>query len=120
MCRTGTRRGGTGHRGSGLTTDPACAAPEEGARSGEHRRAAEEARDGDWVGETRCEADEAERQERRGRKKGRQTERQCSENTNTLHIELHLPAMATATAIPPCWFDITYVKDAWCTELRVT
>ena len=47
--------------GSELMMDPACAAPEEGAESGEQaRRAAVEARDGDGVGETQRQAEEAE------------------------------------------------------------
>ena len=35
MCRTDTWRDGEGHGGSGLTTDPAEAAPKEGAEPGE-------------------------------------------------------------------------------------
>ena len=73
--------------------DPACAAPEGGAESGEQPgRAAEQARDGDRVEETQCLAEEAkwEKWEKR------QTDRQCTEST--LHLVLHLPQNATATA----------------------
>ena len=35
ICRTDTGHGGEEDGGSGLTTDPACVAPEEGAESGE-------------------------------------------------------------------------------------
>ena len=56
------------------------------------RRAAEQARDGDRVEETQCLAEEAkwEKWEKR------QTDRQCTEST--LHLVLHLPQNATATA----------------------
>ena len=59
------------------------------------RRAAEQARDGDVVGETRQTAEEAEWKKWENNAGERQT-KQCSENT--LHIVQHLPA--TATAIP--------------------
>ena len=56
------------------------------------RRAAEQARDGDRVEESHCQAEEAkwEKWEKR------QTDRQCTERT--LHLVLHLPQNATATA----------------------
>ena len=60
------------------------------------RRAAEQARDGDWVEEIQSSAEEAEG-EKWGRKK-REQGRNRREESNILHIVLHLPATATATA----------------------
>ena len=59
------------------------------------RRAAEQARDENGVGQAQREAGEAEEEKRRKKGRGNQT-RLCSENT--LHFVLHLPATATAAA----------------------
>ena len=69
MCRTDTCNGGETHGGFVLIMDHTCAAPEEGAESGEQPgKAAEEARCEDWVGETRGEMEkERERQKGEGR-----------------------------------------------------
>ena len=54
-----------------MVTDPTCAAPEDGAESGE---AAEQARDGDRVGETQCLAEEAKWEKWVRRQTDRQTD----------------------------------------------
>ena len=64
------------------------------------RRAAEQARDEDRAGEAQCIAEKAEGEKWERRQIDRQT-RPCSEST--LHLVLHLPqnATATATAVAP-------------------
>ena len=78
--------------------DPACAASEEGAESGEQpERAAVEARDGDWSERLNDKPRMAEGEKWKGEK-----ERDRPDNAvkNTLHIVLHLPAPAPAAAAP--------------------
>ena len=65
------------------------------------RQAAEQVRNGNWAGETREGAEEAERQKGEKRRREPQTERQTRHGSeNTLHIVFHLPEMATATTAP--------------------
>ena len=63
------------------------------------RHAAEQVRDGNWVGETREEAEEAEIQKGEKGRREPQTEIQTREGSeNTLHIVLRLPTATTAAA----------------------
>ena len=83
-----------------LTTGHTCAAPGDGAEPGEQPgKAAEQVRNGSWVGETREGAEEAERQKGEEGRREPQTERQTGQGSekNTLHIVFHFPEMATAT-----------------------
>ena len=79
MCRTDTCNGGETHGGFVLIMDHTCAAPEGRRRvSRAARKAAEEARCEDWVGETRGEMEKERETERRGKTKA------------SLHLILHV------------------------------
>ena len=78
------------------------------------RRAAEQARDGEGVGEAQDPAEEVE-----GKKWGRKERlvRQCSENT--LQIVLHLPTMSTATATATAAAAVQQPQQRACSNMVV-